>query len=146
MKDDKLKPIKVIEKNRAAIETMLSTVNGRAISFAIINVDEVEEFAAKAECQLEQILVKKDRVGATALVTGRGPSANSYRYPVATTELSLIRRATGWFLSEVKKVHVYPKTPERVSLRITPKQCETAKTRFDKVLREKFGACATGEQ
>jgi len=38
---------------------MLSTVNGRATSFAIIKVDHGEELAAKAECQLEQVLGKR---------------------------------------------------------------------------------------
>ncbi len=134
-----MKQIKICKKNSVAIEALLSDANGKATSFAIIEYEEVEKLAAKAEGQLEEILIKKDRAGASSLIVGRGPTASSYRYPVATTQLTLSRRATGWFLADAAKVVVYPKSPERVSVKITTEQASIAGARFETRLTNDFG-------
>ena len=64
--------------------------------------------------------VEAERTGATATFIPAGPSANAYKYAAKSTRLSMARRATGWYLTEVAEAHVYPKTND--SLRITISQ------------------------
>lgn len=135
-----MKQVKITRKNADAIEKLLLEVNGRAHSFTITQFDEVEELAAEAERKLANILIKQDRVGASATATGAGPSAKSYKHPVATTQLNLLRRSTGWFLVEAARVDVFPKTHARMATKIAPLQVRIAQERFRNRLRDDFGA------
>ena len=114
-----MKPIKIDLKNTDTIEAALAEVNGRATSFTVTHYYEVARVMRRAEKGLDA-LPKAARTGATATFIPAGPSANSYKYAAKSTRLSMARRATGWYLTEVAEAHVYPKTND--SLRITISQ------------------------
>jgi len=118
-----MKPIKITKDNHAAIEATLGAVNGRASSFAITGYWQVQKVADAAESRLET-LPKAERVGAMAAHVPDGPAAKAYKYSAASTRLTLERRATGWFLTEIARTEVYPGTSGYLQLSITQAQAD----------------------
>jgi hypothetical protein len=118
-----MKPIKVTKENEAAIESALAAINGRASAFAITGYWEVWKVADAAESHLSA-LPKAERVGAVAVHVPDGPAAKAYKYRAASTRLSLERRATGWFLTEIERTEVYPGTSGYLRLSITQAQAD----------------------
>ena len=107
--------MKINIKNPSKIYPALEKVNGRATSFTIRKAETVLRVAERAEAQLNA-LPKPDRVGAVAFYTPAGPTANSYKWGAASTQITLERFPTGWFLIGVERAEVYPKQPERLTV------------------------------
>lgn len=118
-----MKQIKITAANRAAIESALAEVNGKAKSFTITDYTDVALAAAMAEEQLVNSgLPKAQRAGAAAVYIPAGPSARSYKYSVRSTALYMVRRPSGWYLESVGPDAVQPKAPERLYMDITQSQ------------------------
>ena len=117
-----MKPIKIHAKNAQKIRDALAAVNGNARSFTITSISDVWPAIRDAEQQLST-LPKADRVGASFTYTPAGPSASSYKYAAVSTCIHVERRATGWFLVDVRPDEVRPRSPERLAVTITPEQC-----------------------
>jgi hypothetical protein len=116
-----MKPLNITPSNRDKIEEALKAVNGRAQSFTVQRYSEVEAVMRRVEDRLA-MLPKSERVGATAAYTPAGPSANAYKYRAASTQLSMERRATGWFLTGVEATEVFPRQGERLTVAISESQ------------------------
>ena len=118
--------IKIEQKNADAIESALAAVNGKAESFAITSFRVVLHYAEKAETQLEHSrLPKAERTGVKVNITPEGPAAKSYGYRVKSTEVSIERGSTGWFLVNVATAIVYPKQAHRFQIKISEAQRNT---------------------
>ena len=115
-----MKPIKI--EDTAAIEAALAAVNGRAESFTITSADQVAKIAQQAEQALANSLTKAARVGARVSYTPAGPSAKSYKRAVISTTIGLERRAAGWVLIAIDRATVYPCTPSRLHIGLSPEQ------------------------
>jgi hypothetical protein len=140
-----MKPIKI--EDAAAIEAALAAVNGRATTFTIKTAEQVARIAFKAEATLANSLTKAARTGAQVAYTPAGPSAKSYKQPATSTTIVLERRAAGWVLIAVGRATVYPRTPSRLTILLSPEQHMAATIRaiseveatFDRDARKEAG-------
>ncbi len=113
--------IKITYKNTDKIEKTLLAVNGKANSFCITRCAEVQGIAHDMEARLS-MLPKPKRVGACVSYSPAGPSANSYKYEAISTTIVIRRFATGWFLTDVRRRHVWPGSQGGSHFGITPIQ------------------------
>lgn len=108
---------------RDAIKEALDQVNGKAAAFTITTSTEVIDVVKRAERHLEQFnVVHSDRAGATVTYRPAGPAANAYKNSAISTEIVLRRAKFGtplWYLDTVKRVDVYPRSAERLIVRIS---------------------------
>jgi hypothetical protein len=92
-----------------ALDQAVEQINGRATSFTMSSWN-ILNLVLEAEKWLDKHdLPKKVRPGARVFHRPSGPSANSYKYNAATTEVVLERRSSGWVLLEIKRGTVRPK-------------------------------------
>ena len=118
-----MKQIKITADSTPAITSLILAVEGLRTSVNCLSAAEVASIAAYAETSLTNLgIAKKDRAGATLFYVPAGPSASSYRYAQGATTLRIIRRAAGWYVTEIHRTEVYPKNPERRNLTLTEKQ------------------------
>jgi hypothetical protein len=103
-----------------AIQAELDAINRGATSFTITDPAKLTNFARLAEKMLTSYdIAKSDRPGAKLVLRPSGPAANSYKYAVITTEVTLTRTRSGWYMTDVKRAKVYPKSRQRLDITIT---------------------------
>jgi hypothetical protein len=91
------------------LDHAVETVNGRATAFTLSSRN-ILDLADEAEKWLDRHdMPKKSRVGVRVFHRPAGPSAKSYKFRATTTEVVIVRRTSGWFLSEIKRGSVNPK-------------------------------------
>jgi hypothetical protein len=140
-----MKPIRI--EDTTAVAAALAAVNGRATSFTITTPEQVSKIADKAEQDLANSLTKAARTGAQVAYTPAGPSAKSYKQAATSTTIVLERRAAGWVLIAVRRATVYPCTPSRLTILLSPEQHMAATIRaiseveatFDRGARKETG-------
>jgi hypothetical protein len=133
-----MKPIKITESNKAAIEAALKEVNGTASAHTYTDFFEIENLAEAAEKQLEAVhVVKAKRAGAKWTETSGGAVAKAYSKKGGTriaTRVTIERRSAGWYLVEAKKTEIWERGGGAGSLALTREQADAAvaafKTRF----------------
>ena len=116
------KSLKLTLENRAAIEELLREVNGRASSFTVCTIGELQRIGEMATARLDKREVNiKERKGAVARYTPAGPSAKSYKFSVASTDVLLRMASDGrtWRLAEVSRTLVSPRQPSYLDLSLT---------------------------
>lgn len=114
--------IKVTDDNLSKVWDALDRANGKAKAHVALPGD-VLALATKAEGSLSSRgLPVRARVGAQVVWHGGGASALAYRYKMARTRITLTRGAKDWFLTDVKRVGVYPKQGEHFRISISPAQ------------------------
>ena len=103
-------PTNITAKNADAITAKLAAVNGRASAHALTGYVEIAYIAAQAEKTAHALLgSQKAIVGATWTETSGEKMCNAYAragYSRAATRITMIRRASGWFLTDVERVEV----------------------------------------
>ena len=110
-KETKMKSIHVCEKNRIKIDETLSAANGRAIEHTY-SADQILALAMTAEKNIvEAGVLAKDRCGAHFIAVSGGVVARSYKYSRKCTQVTLVRRASGWHLAEVNRVECWQSSP-----------------------------------
>jgi hypothetical protein len=106
-----MKPIKITEKNSAAIVAALAAVNGKATAHAWTTFGDIDYLARVAEVKLLDLVgSQKAAVGASFRATSGSKVANSYKYSRSGTAVTLERRSTGWFLVHAAEQTLYPNT------------------------------------
>jgi hypothetical protein len=91
--------IKIKEQNRAAITAALAKANGRATAHTFNGATPIIEAAVAAETKLKLLgLTQSQRKGAQASLTSGSKVPHSYKYTRITTDVQMLRGATGWFL------------------------------------------------
>ena len=84
----------------AAVETALATANGKAKTHTYKSALDIRAIAHNAETRLEQLGVpKKTRIGAIVEAISGDKLPSAYKYPPIRSRVTLIRRATGWYLT-----------------------------------------------
>lgn len=106
------KPI-AITKTEAA-QAFIDSVEGRAKA-RTVSAEELVEVARQAEKRLA-VLPKRMWKGTRVLYTVAGPWASSYSYAAEATSVVLVRRSADWALIEAKRVTVYPKQSETLTV------------------------------
>ena len=118
-----MKPIRITAENRPAIKAALDAANGRATSHVCRHATYVEDAASEAEARLEALHIPKAaRAGAEFAWISGSALPNAYKYSVIRTRLRLVRRASGWSLTDVAAVEFYPQGGVGGTLTLTPDQ------------------------
>jgi hypothetical protein len=127
----KLKAVAIRDENAIAIEAALHAVNGRARDHAYTSPGELSNVARTAEKQLEELrLPLKERIGARYLSISGAPVPNAYKGTRVGTALTLVRRASGWFLENVQRAVLYNSGGGRNRLTVTSAQDQGAVRRL----------------
>lgn len=98
----------------------LASVNGNANAFTL-SLGDVRHAATEADdLMYERGVTKKNRTGSVLTYQPAGPTANAYKYAAISTRVELTAASDGgWFLTNVTRDEVYPRTPERREIKIS---------------------------
>ena len=128
-----MKQMKITPANAGRIEAALSAANGRAWVHTYNHSFEIANLADRAEGALSSLRLPRSlRVGAEATFTSGAPLPNAYKWSRIVTQVVMLRRATGWFLCEVRRGTAYNTmtSSDSYRMRITSEQSEEAYGRF----------------
>lgn len=100
-----MKSIKITESNLVPIQIALNAANGNSKAHTLCRSADVLDVASDAEKRLTGLLgVKKYMVGGKATYRSGEALPNAYKFSRHTTRLSLERRRSGWYLTDVTVV------------------------------------------
>ncbi|MGM4990513.1 hypothetical protein [Tardiphaga sp. 841_E9_N1_2] len=107
-----------------ALNEHISAIRGAATSWTY-TVADVQRLAMEAEARLSKLfLAPTHRRGAVATARSAGPSAAAYRYSVSGADVTLRRAKDGWRLVNYQRCDVYPRSIEKIDIRISQDQAE----------------------
>jgi hypothetical protein len=114
--------IKITIENKDKIQIELDRAQGKSEARTLDRFD-VAKIAMDAESKLSQLgLSKKDMVGATLYHTTHCRMPGGYKYRESSTEITLVRRSSDWFLAEVKRVERWPNEKNNTAFILTTDQ------------------------
>jgi len=114
-----MKEIKITQSNSKKIEEALREINLRSTAHTFVNFAQIEELIVDAESRLTNLLgSKKHFVGAVFDATSGFAVGNSYKYSRDATRVTLTRKGSGWFLTDVVSTVIY-KDAGKKSLKLT---------------------------
>jgi hypothetical protein len=117
-----MKEIKIILEKAQKIEDALREINLRSTAHTYTSFADIEALIVDAEKRLTNLLVaKKHFPGAVFVATSGGSVANAYKYSRDATSVTLMRKASGWFLTDAVSTVIY-KEGGKKSLRLTAAQ------------------------
>lgn len=123
--------IKVCEMNKNRIENLLKEVNCDAVSFTIVNFDEVCEICLNAEWKMYQSgLIESQKQGAEIRVVSGRSVAKSYKHKRKCTGLRLYRGKKEWFLVAAYCTMLFPNQSGYVNIVLTDKQKQIIVDKF----------------
>lgn len=118
--------IKITAESHAEIKEALDRTQGRRTSFVMVPED-VFAYASKAEKHLEALgIPQKNRPGAKASFSVKGPQAKSYKYSASVTSVDMVRRGKEWYLTIACTSSVSPCSKARREMMLTDEQKEIA--------------------
>jgi hypothetical protein len=97
-----MKSIKISNENLVPIQIALNAANGKSTAHTLCRSADVIDVANDAERRLTALVgSKKHMVGGKATYRSGEALPNAYKYPRHTTRLSIERRSSGWYLTDV---------------------------------------------
>jgi len=97
-----MKSIKITTENLVPIQIALNAANGKSTAHTLCRSADVLDVAEDAERRLMALVgSKKYMVGGKATYRSGEALPNAYKYPRHTTRLSIERRSSGWYLTDV---------------------------------------------
>lgn len=116
------KEIKITIENNEKIQAELDRAQGRSEA-RTLNAFRIKSIANDAEMALDKLgLSKKDRVAATLYYTTHCRMPGGYKYRESSTEITLVRRSSDWFLAEVKRTERWPNEKNNTAFILTADQ------------------------
>jgi hypothetical protein len=123
--------IAICEKNVAAIEKALESINGRSFAYCYTTAKEVAEVSLRAESRLGKLLsAKKNYQGAEFYSTSGSTVANCYKGVRNATKIKIMRGSKDWFLVSVSRVELWPNQHGTEEIIITEEQEKLALEKF----------------
>ncbi|KQT12899.1 hypothetical protein ASG57_08070 [Bradyrhizobium sp. Leaf396] len=108
--------------NVMRLRAALNGANGKAQKHTAV-VADILALSNRAERSLIAAGIPgRARAGAEVVWHAAGPMAKAYGYKMTRTYLTLTRGTRDWFLTEVKRVGVYPQQSERYRIGISTAQ------------------------
>jgi hypothetical protein len=105
---------------KAEIQAALDAVNGKATAFTVRYANDIYHLVLRAENHLnDNIVPVTDWAGATVTFRPAGPAAAAYDNAAISTTITVSRTATGWYLTDVQRDKVYPRSAQRFVVTIT---------------------------
>jgi hypothetical protein len=103
-----MKATRITEQNQSAIVAILAAVNGKSTAHTFTTYAEIEQIAAQAEKQVVDLVgSQKAAVGAQLKATSGEKVPNAYKYSRDGTQVTIERRASGWFLVDARHATLY---------------------------------------
>jgi hypothetical protein len=126
-----MKQMKISIDDTDKIEEALRAVNGTATKFTVTDAADVISLAVHADNILACAGIRDtDANGTIATYRPAGPWANAYKNSGISTLVAIKKSGGSWYLTDVKRVDVYPRNPERYTVIATPKAAVAAATRM----------------
>jgi len=123
--------IAICDKNVAAIENALGSINGRSIAHCYTTAREITEVSLRAESRLSKLLsAKKNYQGAEFYSTSGGTVANCYKGMRNATKIKIMRGSKDWFLVSVSRAELWPNQSGKEEIIITEEQEKLALEKF----------------
>jgi hypothetical protein len=98
-----MKALKIELSNKSAIESELHAINGRATAHSYTSFNEIEAIAKRFEGKVYDLLCsKKEMVGAIVRSESGSSVAKKYKGSRVSTIVTIERKSTGWYLTDVK--------------------------------------------
>jgi hypothetical protein len=117
-----MKAIKFAEKYYPTIVKAINAAEGKA-TVNLLTIKTVEDLVEHAEKRLAKLeIAKKYRPGAEFYYCPCGPSANAYKYGQGATCIRLSRKSADWFVEDISRTSVYPKSSRQMDLKLTVAQ------------------------
>jgi hypothetical protein len=117
-----MKEIKIILANAQKIEGALRAANLKSTAHTYTSFADIEALIVDAEKRLTNLLIaKKHFPGAIFNATSGASVPNAYKYSRDATSVTLMRKASGWFLTDVFSTLVY-KEGGKKTIRLTAAQ------------------------
>ena len=114
-----MKEIKITQANSQKIEAVLREINLKSTAHTYVRFDHIEALVADAESRLINLLkAKKHFAGAIFDATSGFAVGNSYKYSREATRVTLTRKGSGWFLTDVVSTVIYKDAGKKI-LRLT---------------------------
>ena len=108
-----MKPIKFEKTNAEKINAILDTVNGRASDHTYHTFNHFSVDAEALIWKIENLLGgKKYCPGAKFSIESGGSVPSAYKYTRIGTRISFECRASGWFVTEIKRADIWAKGGE----------------------------------
>ena len=105
-----MKPIKIEKTNADKINAILDTVNGKAADHTYHTVANFEVDAWRIAAKIENLLGgKKYCLGAKFSIESGGSVKSAYKYTRIGTRIGFECRASGWFVTEIKRADIWAK-------------------------------------
>jgi len=123
-----MKAIKICPLNASKLQQALDEANGSAATHTYSVWSQVWRLSGAAELKLKSLgLPKKERRGARAYYTSGGILPNAYTWARSVTEVTLLRRPSGWYLEWVCRKTHYAKPSQNAlhQLHLTQEQWAT---------------------
>ena len=129
-----MKEIKITQSNSKKIEAVLREINLKSTAHTYVRYDDIENLTADAETRLVNLLgAKKHFVGARFDATSGATVPHSYKYAREATRVTLMCKASGWFLTDAVSTVIYKDAGKKI-LRLTESQdaiaCEKLRTNY----------------
>ena len=127
-----MKAIKISAENADKINVALSEIEGRA-TVRTLDADDIikiSEFITE-QVAARTFLPKSHQVGAIVTYRMGLDLPNRYRYAPEYTEVTLGRRASGWFLLSARRVRGNNKQAEAFAIFLPPEVAAEARRRFE---------------
>ena len=122
--------IKIADENFDFLYAALEFVQHRC-SVNTIGVRGLLNLANTAEKRLEELgLPKSARAGAKFEYHDSGPSANAYKYAQGATMVTIDRGTSAWYLTDVRRVEVYPRQSGLAKITLSKAQDELCVSKF----------------
>jgi hypothetical protein len=122
--------LKIDENNRSAIKELLESIQGKS-NVNLLYVSDIIQFAEAAEETLDEMgITVKNRSGAEFYFQPAGPTALSYKFGQGATSILIIRKSKNWFIAEIKRIKVYPRSKRAGYLILTEVQKNFAVKEF----------------
>jgi len=114
-----MKEIKITQANSQKIEAVLREINLKSTAHTYVRFDHIEALVADAESRLINLLkAKKHFAGAIFDATSGFAVGNSYKYSREATRVTLMCKASGWYLVDLVSTVIY-KDAGKKSLKLT---------------------------
>ena len=131
-----MKPIKITDSNKSAIEQLLREINGKLSAHVFSDYSEISNLATDAERKLARLLgLKKYYKGAKLSATSGSPMPNAYKYSRTATKITIERRSSAWYIVAAHREVIYPNDGGSENLILTTDQDSVAIAK----LRSQYG-------
>ena len=102
----------------------LCEVNGKATTHTV-DISGLVNLAREVEQRLAVAGIPKSaRAGVLVVFTPAGPSAGAHKWQSVTTTVQIQRGASGWRFVGAERDILRPRSPERMSIFLTPSQAD----------------------